>query len=125
MAIWGAGPSISLRRFRALLRGIPARDSALGAKLDVRQVGEWGNVEELLVLVAQVVDAGNRLFFSAHSKKGAQQPKPLDVPRPGRRGEEEAEKKRRPATSEELAAFFGGAVRVDPTPAEGTADADN
>lgn len=68
----------------------------------------------------EVVDLGNRNFVSAHSKKGATKPKPLKIPRPPRprrKGEEapvdEEETvpgKKRPATPEELRAFFGGNV---------------
>lgn len=122
---------MSLRRFRSLLRGLPMRDTVIGTKLGVRQVGEWGNVEELLAVNAEVTDAGNRLFYSAHTKKGTPAPKPLKIPRPERTataaagGAKPASKKRRPATSEEMRAFFGGAVRYTGPPVEGTADADN
>lgn len=103
------------------MRGIPLHDSALGRALGSRQAGEWGNVEELLKVIAEQVDAGNRLFVRANSKRSAQQPKPLEITRPeprrpkGHKAAVEAPKKR-PATSEELVAFFGGAARFTGTP---------
>lgn len=111
--MWGPRP-ISARRFRSLARGIPLRDSSIGVALELRQIGEWGNLEELVAGLIEVVDHGNRLFFAAHAKKGSQTPDPIRIHRPRRRGQaadEEAPTERRPATSEELKAFFGGAVR--------------
>lgn len=124
--MWGPRP-LTLRRFRSLARGIPLRDSSIGEALELRQVGDWGNVEELLAGLIEVLDYGNRLFFSAHAKKGTSAPKPIKVHRPKPRGQSEEDvAERRPATSEELRAFFGGAVRytgpaVDDTAAPGPA----
>lgn len=127
--MWGPRP-LTLRHFRSLARGIPLHDSSIGAALELRQVVDWGNVEELLAGLIEVLDYGNRLFISAHSKKGAAAPKPIKVHRPKRRGlEAEEERERRPATSEELRAFFGGAARytgpsLEDTPDEGPARCD-
>lgn len=79
-------------------------------------MGEWSNLEELVAIAVEVIDQGNRQFHAAHSKKGARAPKPLRIPRPPRprrkgEPEPEEERKKRPATSEELRAFFGGGIR--------------
>lgn len=106
LALWGPEP-VSYRRLSVLVRGIPA-ESALGFSTGGYRPG-WGATEELLALVAEVIDHGNRLFFKAHSKRGAQQPKPLKITRPADPLEEP--KKRRPATSEDLREMFGGVAR--------------
>lgn len=101
---------------------------ALGFELGDHRATGWGNVEELLAALVELTDGTNRLLFRANTKKGVTQPKPIKVPRPsGEPGETEPVKRKRPATSEELKAFFGGAVRytgpkvedVNPTPGDG------
>lgn len=77
-------------------------DGALGLALKFPNAIGWGNQEELLATLIEVVDAGNRLFHKAHSKKGATQPKPIKVPRPA-----DPTRKKRKATSEDLKAMFG------------------
>lgn len=89
-------------------------DGAVGRELGDPRATGWGNVEELLAALIETVDAGNRLYFRAHTKKGKEQPKPIRVPRPTKApGEDGAVRKpKRQATSEEMRAFFGGgAVR--------------
>lgn len=99
------------------MRGIPLEGNVGLALGDPRATG-WGNVEELLAALVEVVDAGNRLFFRANTKRGQRQPDPIEVPRP-ERGTGETEDVRAPkrqATSEEIRAFFGGAVRYTGPP---------
>ena len=43
----------------------------------------WGDQEELLAKLVEVVDYGNRLFFRVHSDKRDEQPKPIRISRPG------------------------------------------
>lgn len=65
----------------------------------------WGPNEELLATIAEVLDAGNRMYFRAHAKKNARLPKALRIPRP-------SERRRRPkrkATAEEIARMVGAA----------------
>ena len=70
----------------------------------------WTSTEELIALVCELLDTGNRAFVAAHSKRGTPQPKPLQIIRPTRRRPDPS--KPRQATKAEMAAFFGGAVVV-------------
>jgi hypothetical protein len=120
VALWGPEP-VTYRRLAVLVRGIPA-ESALGVACGGYRPG-WGATEELLALVAETIDHGNRLYFKTHSKKGAQQPKPLAITRPPDPNEEPPT--RRPATSEDLVAMFGAAARyTGPPRGEVTEDPD-
>jgi hypothetical protein len=101
--VWGPEP-ISARRLYVLIAGLPLEGSALARSVGGDRPG-WGNTEELLAGLCELVDITNRQFFMAHSKKGTPPPKPLKVQRPAALDEEP--KKRRLATSEELRAFFG------------------
>lgn len=98
-ALWGPAP-VSARRFRVLLEALP-RESALVRGFDPHN-GAWGNTEELLAVLAEQVDAGNRLFFAAHAKKGTRPPKPLEIRRPG-----QVQQRRRQSSPAEVARFFG------------------
>lgn len=109
--LWGPEP-VTYRRLSVLVRGIPA-ESALGISTGALRPG-WGATEELLATVVELVDAGNRSFFRVHSKRGAQQPKPIKVTRPA--DPNEPPKRRRKATSEDLVAMFGGAARYTGPP---------
>lgn len=109
--LWGPEP-VTYRRLAVLVRGIPA-ESALGVSAGGYRPG-WGATEELLALLAELVDLGNRTFYRVHSKRGAQQPKPLKIPRPTE--DEEPRKKRRPATSDDLVEMFGGIARYTGPP---------
>jgi hypothetical protein len=77
------------------------RDSAF-VRTAAPEVANWGNTEELLAAVVEAVDYGNRLFVSAHTKKGSHQPKPVQIRRPGA----PPEPKRRQATGEDMRRFF-------------------
>lgn len=84
-------------------------DSALGASTGDYRPG-WTNTEELLAVIAETVDRGNRNFATVFSKRGSGSPKPLKIPRPYER------KTRRPATSEDLVEMFGGIARYTGPP---------
>lgn len=116
-ALWGPEP-VTYRRLAVLVRGIPA-ESALGFATGGYRPG-WGATEELLAVLAELVDLGNRTFFRVNSKRGAQQPRPIEIPRPPDPNEEP--KKRRPATSEDLKALFGGAAVYTGPPVDDAAD---
>lgn len=99
------------------MNGLPL-GSAFGRALGARET--WGNVEELLAVAIENIDATNRILYAANSKKGATQPKPIKVPRPsGQTGETDPVPKKRPATSEELARYFGANVRYTGAPKAG------
>lgn len=113
-ACWGDHP-VGMRRLRALIRGLPL-DSALGRSVAPHRL-EWSTTEELLATLIEVTDAGNVMFFAAHSKPGTPRPRPIRVPRPGQpdgNGAEPARRRRRPATADDMRRFFGGAVRYTP-----------
>lgn len=109
--LWGPEP-VTYRRLAALVRWIPP-ESSLGLSTGSHRPG-WGATEELLKLVAELVDHGNRLFYSAHKRRGAPTPKAIEILRPP--DPLEAPKKRRPATSEELKALFGATARYTGPP---------
>ncbi len=83
---------------------------------------DWSPTAELLALVAEVIDHGNRMFFRANTDKDTAQPQPLKVRRP-RDGELAAMaatpqavtvvEHPRMATPEEMSRFFGS-VRYFP-----------
>lgn len=82
--LWGPDP-YGVRRIHALVTGLPPdgamiRDMAYDGQ-------EWSVTDELLAALLEEVDYGNRLYYSAHMKKGAQQPKPVEIKRPGRQPE--------------------------------------
>jgi len=102
---------MSVRRLRNLVTAIPP-ESSFGLAMGAYRPG-WSNAEELLAIIAELVDQNTRMFVIANSKKGTQAPKPIDIQRPTRVTDAEAkEPKRRQATPAELRAWFGGAVRV-------------
>jgi len=77
--LWGENP-IGMRRFQALVRGLPL-DSSLVRSQDPKRLGVgWNSNTELLAVIAQVIDNGNRLFYQANFK--GSMPKPLKIVRP-------------------------------------------
>lgn len=92
------------------MRGIPLEGNVGLALGDPRATG-WGNVEELLAILNEQVDAANRMFLAVHSDKGSRPPKPLKIPRPGALGATTAVPSMSPP--EEVARFFGRGY--DPT----------
>lgn len=92
--------AVGLRRLRALIGGLPP-GSAVHRSVDPAGYG-WRNTEEMLALIAQLIDHTNRLLF-ARTQKG-QVPKPIHIKRPWERVPE-----RRPVASpDEVRAFFKG-----------------
>lgn len=66
----------------------------------------WGTTDELLAMLAELVDMGNRLFIQANSKKGSRQPKPLEITRPWQSEEPPQQQTHRHATADEIRTFF-------------------
>lgn len=95
-------PPLSARRLSVLVAALPV-DSATAVALGAHTPG-WSTTEELLALVAELVDTGNRYFYSANSKRGTRPPDPVRITRPNRRP-------RRVATSADLVEMFGGVAR--------------
>lgn len=106
---------MGVRRLNALANALP-KDSALAHSIEPR-TGTWSNEAELLKAIAELIDQNNRLFISANSKKGTQQPKPIEIPRPW----EDDKPRRRAATSQEMAKFFKGHSTYVP-PEKGAVD---
>lgn len=101
---------MSMRRFQALVAGLPA-EGATARALGERAAVGWSVDSDLLALIAELLDYGNRQQFVINSKPGKKPPRPLDIPRP-----EDARKRRerRKATAEDLKEIFGdGIVRPD------------
>lgn len=90
------------RRVLALTRGLPP-DSALARSINP-EAAAWGNTEELLAVLAELIDHGNRLLFSVNRGKGTRIPEPIKIRRPGSIVEDI---KRAPASHAEVIAFFG------------------
>lgn len=118
--MWGDQP-VSARRLRTLIAAIPL-ESALGLALGA-YTPAWTNNEELLALIAEQIHENTRAFVIAHSKRGAAAPPALRIPRPDRDSARAAgaTDRKRPATSEELVAFFGGSARYTGKPSRHTA----
>lgn len=67
----------------------------------------WTYTEELLALIAEILDQSTRLFIMANSKKGTKPPDPLEIQRPGQPSRKEREKQvRRNPTHGEIVDFF-------------------
>lgn len=78
-ALWGED-WIGVRRICALVEGLPS-DSALGRKGDPPG-GRWSTTDELLAVLIEVVDVGNRMFLKAHTAPGTDVGNPIHIPRP-------------------------------------------
>lgn len=97
------GPSpLGTRRLMALVRGLPA-DSNLNRILSP-DTG-WGYNEELLAVLAELVDYGNRLSYAVAPFKHKKTQEPIRIPRPG---SERVNVKPPPPSHEEIVRFFGG-----------------
>lgn len=97
----------------ALVKGLPW-DSAYGRALDVPDPaqGRWGHTEELLKVVAELIDMNARLFIQANQKPNSPAPKPfVKLRRPDDRDEPQG---KRMATPQEMAAMFGRNARYTP-----------
>lgn len=102
-----------MRRFGVLVLGLPRESSTQRAELG--EAAEWGVSDYLLATLIEVTDAVSWRPVMPHAKKGWKPPKPIEVPRPalGAAGEPK-KKKRRKATSEDLARMFGEAAQYAP-----------
>jgi len=103
---------IGVRRLRALVQGLPP-GGALHRSIDP-DGWRWTTDTEMLATVAELVDANNRLFYSAHAKKGSSPVKPIKIMRPGKLAEEEEQlpRRKRKSTRDELKKFVKGNVVV-------------
>lgn len=72
---------MSARRFVALYDGLGVDTASYRAALP--DTWHWTTEHELLALLAELVDQGNRQFVIANSREGAQPPKPIKLTRPG------------------------------------------
>lgn len=97
------------RRLFSLIVNLP-RDSALAASIQGEAFG-WNNSEELLALIAELLDLNNRLFIQANSKPGSQRPKAIEIPRPTR-ALPLPEQPRQKATADEIRRFFKGHIQT-------------
>lgn len=95
---------MGLRRLYALTTGLPPA-SAL-ARAVWPEGADWDIRTELLAALVELVDAGNRLFYSANTKRGTRAPDPVTIPRPELpEGMERPRKPPRIATPDELRRF--------------------
>lgn len=70
-----------MRRLLVLTKGLP-RAGAFHRSLDPES-WDWGFAEELLAVLTEVVDYGNRLFFAANAQPHTQMPAGIVIRRPG------------------------------------------
>lgn len=107
---------MGVRRLWALVRGLP-RDCALHRDIDP-DAASWGPHEELLASLIEVTDYGNRLFFSANTKKGTAAPPAVQINRPGQGPRRPPEAGGTPApkmaTPAEIRQFAGKHLKVVP-----------
>lgn len=94
---------MSIRRLRALIRGIPP-DSALQRAFDPNW--RWSSTDELLSSLIEVTDRNGRWFAQVHARKGSKVPDPVRIPRPWER-----EEKSLVSSPEQVRAFFSGGKR--------------
>lgn len=92
------------RRIEALVLGLPP-DSAVARSNDEATAAGWGVTEELLTLIAELIDLQIRNFLAANGVKKGKMPQPLRIQRPWQ------EKKAKPkATKDDLRSIFAGAI---------------
>jgi len=70
----------------------------------------WGSVEELGAIQVELLDKLWRQTVAINSKKGSQQPKPLQIPRPWqlRKKREKSKREKRAASLAEIGQFLQG-----------------
>lgn len=100
---WGPR-ALGVRRIRALVRGLPLdgvtiRETELDGK-------SWSITDELLAIQAELIDHGNRMYYSAHAKNPGGVWKPLKITRPS----DERPPERTISTVEDVKQFFGDTV---------------
>lgn len=99
VALWGESP-IGARRLYALVKGMSTR-SAIARSFNDGQ--EWNNSDELLAVLAELVDTTNRILYQANAKKGSRVWEPLKIGRPGEAARARAKAQAKP---QEVARFF-------------------
>lgn len=75
-ALYGDRP-LGARRFLALIKWLPAEAAVWRATST-----SWTVDNELAALNIEMLDSLRRMYIQAHTKKGTQPPKPVEVPRP-------------------------------------------
>lgn len=67
-----------------LIKWLP-QTSALHRAVDPDGIGtEWNRTNHLLALLIEVSDVTNAMYARVHGAKGARDPVPISIPRPGR-----------------------------------------
>jgi len=92
------------RRLTALINGL-SLDSATMRKVNSGG-DEWGNTEELLATLIEIIDLSNRMFFQANFEGSVWEPVQVPRPRTGRRSTKQEEQEELSPT-EALRAFTG------------------
>ena len=80
-------------------------EEMLGAMLNA-QDARWDTVTELLATLVEITDRNGRWFYQANCEKGAASPDPVEIRRPGSVIHDAGNQGNRPATAEEMKAFF-------------------
>lgn len=101
--LWGSSP-YGVRRIHALVAGLPPTGAMIRAAATNGQ--PWSVTDDLLATVIEMIDHGNRMFFSANAKKGANVWKPITITRPVNQPSETHEPKK-PSSVQEIRKFFG------------------
>jgi hypothetical protein len=95
---------LSIRKLLSLLSGLPR-----GSALHIATEGEsatWGTNDYLMANAVDHLAAANWLFVQANSKKGAKNPRPDPVQRPGSKKNDDTADDRRFASAQEVRAFL-------------------
>lgn len=99
--MWGKD-RLSVRKIYGLIANL-GPDTAT-----VRNVTKgWGNTEELLATLIEVVDVGNIQNLAANGVKQSGLPKPIQINRP-----DQLERQRRKATNQEIGQIFKEGLRL-------------
>lgn len=95
--------TLSIRKLSALVSGLPR-----GSALHIAMRGEeamWGTSDYLLAAAVDHLAVANWLYVQTHSKKGANNPRPDPIPRPGTKPKQRNDS-RRFASAKEVSAFI-------------------
>lgn len=106
--LWGPARS-GVRRILSLIRGLPA-DGATVRMLSTGGV-PWSMTDELLATLIEVIDQGNQMYYSAHTRKGSPSWKPIRIDRPTQSEPTRPKPQKRVASAEEVEAFFGRNIK--------------
>jgi hypothetical protein len=84
--LWGTDP-LPAREIGSMIRWLPP-EAALW-----RSAGtSWTTANELQAATIEMIDSFLRVYITAHTKPGAQKPKPIRIPRPWDKAEKEAKR---------------------------------